>query len=35
VLALVIGSATLSGCGQKGALTLPKAPAGAASAPNK
>jgi predicted small lipoprotein YifL len=29
----MIGSAALSGCGQKGSLTLPQAPAGAASAP--
>jgi predicted small lipoprotein YifL len=31
----LIGSAALSGCGQKGPLTLSKPPAGAASAPTK
>lgn len=35
LLVLLIGGAALSGCGQKGPLTLPKAPAGAASAPTK
>jgi len=35
LLAALGGSALLSGCGQKGPLTLPKPPAGAASAPTK
>ncbi len=29
----MLGGTVLSGCGQKGPLTLPKPPAGAASAP--
>ncbi|MDH4389809.1 MAG: lipoprotein [Aquabacterium sp.] len=35
LLALVLGGLALAGCGQKGPLTLPKPPAGAASAPTK
>jgi predicted small lipoprotein YifL len=35
LLALLIGSAASAGCGQKGPLTLPKPPAGAASAPQR
>lgn len=33
LLLLPLGSLALVGCGQKGTLTLPKPPAGAASAP--
>jgi len=32
---LATAGAALSGCGQKGPLTLPKPPAGAASAPTQ
>ncbi|MDP3082450.1 MAG: lipoprotein [Rubrivivax sp.] len=32
-LALALSLTALAGCGQKGALSLPKAPASAASAP--
>ncbi|WP_373282570.1 LPS translocon maturation chaperone LptM [Pseudaquabacterium pictum] len=35
LLAMLLGTAALSGCGQKGPLTLPQPPAGAASAPTK
>ena len=35
LLVLLLGSLAGVGCGQKGPLTLPQAPAGAASAPTK
>ena len=35
LLVWLLGTAALSGCGQKGPLTLPPPPAGAASAPTK